>query len=59
VFLAQSIAILSKNVIVTLIFEEICQLFRRKLAKIAQNCAHNIDPWIQTIANNTGLNGFH
>jgi hypothetical protein len=26
-------------------FEEKRQFFRRKLAKIAENCDHNIDPW--------------
>jgi hypothetical protein len=26
-------------------FWEKCQFCRRKLAKIAENCDHNIDPW--------------
>jgi hypothetical protein len=26
-------------------FREKRQFFRRKLAKIAENCDHNIDPW--------------
>jgi hypothetical protein len=28
-------------------FGEKRQFFRRKLAKIAENCDHNIDPWSQ------------
>jgi hypothetical protein len=30
--------------IMTLVFEKNANFFRRKLAKIAENCDHNIDP---------------
>jgi hypothetical protein len=30
--------------IITLVFEKNTNYFRRKLAKIAENCDHNIDP---------------
>jgi hypothetical protein len=43
-FFAQSKAKLRKNVIITLVFEKKRQFFRKKLAKIAENCDHNIDP---------------
>jgi hypothetical protein len=36
---------LPKIVIITLVFEKNANFFRRKLAKIAENCDHNIDPW--------------
>jgi hypothetical protein len=32
-------------VIITLVFEINANFFCRKLAKIAENCDHNIDPW--------------
>jgi hypothetical protein len=32
--------------IITLFFLEKRQFFRRKWAKIAENCDHNIDPWL-------------
>jgi hypothetical protein len=28
-----------------LVFEKNANFFRRKFAKIAENCDHNIDPW--------------
>jgi hypothetical protein len=28
-------------------FWEKLQFFRRKLEKIAENCDHNIDPWLE------------
>jgi hypothetical protein len=31
-----------------LVFEKNANFFRRKLAKIAENCDHNIDPWTTT-----------
>jgi hypothetical protein len=30
--------------IITLVFEKNANIFRRKSAKIAENCDHNIDP---------------
>jgi hypothetical protein len=32
-------------VIATLVFEISAKFFRRKLAKIEENCDHNINPW--------------
>jgi hypothetical protein len=32
-----------KNLIITWVFEKNAKFFRRKLAKIAENCDHNID----------------
>jgi hypothetical protein len=43
-FYAQNKAKLCKNWIITLVFEKNANFFRRKLAKIAENCDHNIDP---------------
>jgi hypothetical protein len=43
--LTQNKAKLCQNLIITLVFEKKRQFFRRKLAKIAENCAHNIGPW--------------
>jgi hypothetical protein len=44
-FLTQNKAKLCKIVITTLVFDKKTPFFRRKLAKIAENCDHNIDPW--------------
>jgi hypothetical protein len=44
-FLTQNKARICKILIVTLVFEKNANFFRRKLAKIAENCDHNIDPW--------------
>jgi hypothetical protein len=41
--LAQLLLVFEKNVIITLVFEKNAN-FCRKLAKIAENCDHNIDP---------------
>jgi hypothetical protein len=41
-FFAQTTLIFCKNLIITLVFEQKRQFFRRK---IAENCDHNIDPW--------------
>jgi hypothetical protein len=41
---AQTNASFLKKLIITLVFEKIANFFRRKLAKIAENCDHNIDP---------------
>jgi hypothetical protein len=41
---AQNKAKLCKNWIITLVFEKNANFFRRKLAKIAENYDHNIDP---------------
>jgi hypothetical protein len=46
-FLTQNKAKLCKILIITLVFEEKRQFFRRKLSKIAENCDHNIDPWFK------------
>jgi hypothetical protein len=43
-FFAKTTVTISKNLIITLDFWEERQFFRRKLAKIAENCDHNIDP---------------
>jgi hypothetical protein len=43
-FLAQNKAKLCKNRIITLVFEKNANFCRRKWAKIAENCDHNIDP---------------
>jgi hypothetical protein len=45
-FFAQTIASFCKIVIITLVFEKKTPIFRQKLAKIAENCDHNIDPWL-------------
>jgi hypothetical protein len=42
--LTQNKGKLGKILIITLVFEENANFFRRKLAKIAENCDHNIDP---------------
>jgi hypothetical protein len=44
-FLTQNKAKLCKNFDHNTGFLEKRQFFRRKLAKIAENCDHNIDPW--------------
>jgi hypothetical protein len=46
-FLTRNKAKLCKILIITLVFEENANFFRRKLAKIAENCDHNIDPWLE------------
>jgi hypothetical protein len=43
-FFAQTTATFSKNFIIALVLREKLQFFRRKLAKIAENCDYNIDP---------------
>jgi hypothetical protein len=43
VFLAQSTASFCKKMIITSVFEKNA-IFRQKLANIAENCDHNIDP---------------
>jgi hypothetical protein len=48
-FLTQNKAKLCKNWIITLVFEKNANFFRRKLAKIAENCDHNIDPWFSNM----------
>jgi hypothetical protein len=49
-FLTQSKAKLCKILIITLVFEKNANFFRRKWAKIAENCDmyHNIDPWLNS-----------
>jgi hypothetical protein len=32
--------------IISLVFKKNADFFRRKLGKIAENCDHNIDPWV-------------
>jgi hypothetical protein len=34
-----------QNLLITFVFEKNANFFRRKLAKIAENCDNNIDPW--------------
>jgi hypothetical protein len=43
-FLTQTKGNFAEKVIITLVFEKNANFFRRKLAKIAENCDHNIDP---------------
>jgi hypothetical protein len=44
VFFAQTAAaFFCKNLIITLVFEKNAKFFRRKLAKIGENCDYNID----------------
>jgi hypothetical protein len=43
-FFAQTTATFSKNNFIDLVLREKLQFFRRKLAKIAENCDYNIDP---------------
>jgi hypothetical protein len=43
-FLMQNTAGFCKKWIITLAFEKNANFFRRKLAKIAENCDHNIGP---------------
>jgi hypothetical protein len=43
-FFAQTAATFCKNLIATLVFVKKRQFYRLKLAKIAENCDHNIDP---------------
>jgi hypothetical protein len=45
-FLTQNKDKLCKILIITLVFEKNANFFRRKVSKIAENCAHNIDPWV-------------
>jgi hypothetical protein len=40
---AQTAASFCKNMIITLVFEKKTPIFSRKLAKIVENCDHNID----------------
>jgi hypothetical protein len=44
-FLTQNKAKMCKILIITLVFEKNAIFFRRKLAKIAENCDHDIDSW--------------
>jgi hypothetical protein len=48
-FLTQNKAKLCENLIITLVFDKKRQFFRRKLSKIAENCDHNIDPWLSHV----------
>jgi hypothetical protein len=43
-FFAQTTASFEKVVIISFVFEKNANFFRRKFAKIAKNCDHNIDP---------------
>jgi hypothetical protein len=47
-FLTQNKAKLCQILIITSVSEKNANFFRRKLAKIAENCDHNIDPWSQS-----------
>jgi hypothetical protein len=42
--LLKLLLVFAKILIITLVFEKNANFFRRKLAKIAENCDHNIDP---------------
>jgi hypothetical protein len=43
-FLLKLLLVVDKNWIITLIFEKKTPIFHRKLAKIAENCNHDIQP---------------
>jgi hypothetical protein len=43
-FFAQTTASFLKKLTISLFFEKTPIFFRRKLAKLAENCDHNIDP---------------
>jgi hypothetical protein len=43
--LTQKKAKLCKKLILTLVLEKNVNFIRQKLAKIEENCYHNIDPW--------------
>jgi hypothetical protein len=43
-FLTQNKGKICKILIITLVFEKNANFFAKKLAKIAENCDHNIDP---------------
>jgi hypothetical protein len=45
-FLTHNKAKVRKMLIITMVFEKNANFFCRKLAKIAENCDHNIDPWL-------------
>jgi hypothetical protein len=45
-FLTQSKSKIYKILTITLVFEKNANFFRRKLTKIAENCDHNVDPWL-------------
>jgi hypothetical protein len=49
-FWLQNKAKICKFFIITLVFLEKRQFFRRKLSKIAENCDHNIDPSNKRVA---------
>jgi hypothetical protein len=44
-WLKTKLGTLCKTLIITLVFWEKRQFFRRNLSKIAENCGHNTDPW--------------
>jgi hypothetical protein len=46
-FFAQTTPSFLQKMIMTLVFEKSANFFRRKLAKIAENCDHNIDPCLE------------
>jgi hypothetical protein len=48
-FLTQIKGNFAEKVIITLVLEKNANFFRRKLAKIAENCDHNIGPWRQCL----------
>jgi hypothetical protein len=48
-FFTQNKAQLCRILIITLVFEKNANFFRRKLAKIAENCDHNIEPLVAVV----------
>jgi hypothetical protein len=55
-FFAKNKAKIGKNRIITLVLEKNANFFDEKLAKIAENCDHNIDP--SNLKLNLNLNHF-
>jgi hypothetical protein len=49
-FFTQNKAKICEILIITWVFEKNANFFRRKLSKIAENCDHNIDSWVEYLS---------